>query len=149
MSTQTKTTPTHQLCHDNEEIWRGSEAECFGKLHRMVGYSVDHATKHEGWSIEPLNLNPLHEIFEHGRTEIWYMTPERETHQNERAELNTNRLHETHKLLGRIDCTDLEELFTGEIWSPMSPGDVVRLPDGATYLCEDAGWLRVDDPTID
>lgn len=51
-----KTSPTgrYVLEHDERgEIMRGTEAECWKHLHGAVGYSIEHAIRHEGWSMRP------------------------------------------------------------------------------------------------
>lgn len=45
----------HVVKLDGVEKFRGTGNECFQWLQKQVGYSVDHATKYEGWSIEPLS----------------------------------------------------------------------------------------------
>lgn len=72
-------------------------------------------------------------------------------------------LAETHKVLGRVQETDLERLFQclqGEFWSPagqanslirdlglhhtsMSVGDAVRFPDGRVFVVESCGFAEV------
>jgi len=45
----------YDLRHDGKLIMRGTEAECYGKLHRIQSQSVDWALKYEGYTINPMN----------------------------------------------------------------------------------------------
>lgn len=42
---------THRVTCDGQELYRSTEPECFGWIHRHTSYSVYHATKHEGYAI--------------------------------------------------------------------------------------------------
>jgi len=45
---------THRVTRDGAELYRGTEADCFGWLQRHQPASVHHATTHEGYAIERL-----------------------------------------------------------------------------------------------
>lgn len=45
----------YELRKDGKLILRGSETECWHKLHQIQSGSVDHAIKHEGYTINPIN----------------------------------------------------------------------------------------------
>lgn len=45
--------PQLVLRRDGAEVMRGTEGEIWTYLHRAHGYSVSHATTHEGYSIDP------------------------------------------------------------------------------------------------
>jgi len=116
------------------------------------------------------NLNPIHDVFSPGRTEIWYQTPE--THDRRRgAEIingilpDPDNLHKTHRMVGKVDANvdELELIFMrmqGEIWSKhgeasqwirqlglahtsMMVGDVVRFANGDSYYCAAEGWTKI------
>ena len=100
-------------------------------------------------------MKSLNEIYREGNAEIWYKT--KESWENDpmgglkAPDFKIAELPETHRLLGRIDETDLEKIFhdmQGEVWSPngearslirakglvhtsMSIGDVVKIGNKA------------------
>lgn len=45
---------THRVTRDGIEQFRSTEVECMAWIHKHHSYSVDHATKYEGYAIEPL-----------------------------------------------------------------------------------------------
>lgn len=49
------------LRRDGQEVMRGTEDEVWQWLHRNHSYSVDHALRHEGYSIEPVESTYLGE----------------------------------------------------------------------------------------
>ncbi len=49
---------------DGAEVMRGLEIACWNYIHRVHPFSVDHAIRHEGYSMEPLiesaSVTPAH-----------------------------------------------------------------------------------------
>ena len=43
-----------ELRKDGKLLFRGSESECWNKLHKIQSGSVDHAIKYEGYTINPI-----------------------------------------------------------------------------------------------
>jgi len=44
------------LTRDGREVTRGSEAEIWAWMHSNLGYSIDHALRHEGYTITPVEV---------------------------------------------------------------------------------------------
>lgn len=44
---------TYVLKHDGKEVMRGTEGQIWAHMHSHLGYSVEHALRYEGYSIEP------------------------------------------------------------------------------------------------
>lgn len=51
---QSSPTGYYILLRDGKETMRGTEQECWQFIHRFHCYSVEHALKYEGYSMEPV-----------------------------------------------------------------------------------------------
>lgn len=49
----------YRVTHNGVEKCVGTHNECFAYILRHQSASVDHALKHEGWKIEPVDALPL------------------------------------------------------------------------------------------
>ena len=57
---KSSSTGRYVLKRDGSEVMRGTEQELWSHLHRIHGYSVEHALRYEGYSIEPSRAeNPV------------------------------------------------------------------------------------------
>jgi len=48
---------THKLTKDGNEVFRGTENECYIKLLNSQSQSTEWAMKYEGWEIKPIQQN--------------------------------------------------------------------------------------------
>lgn len=104
-----------------------------------------------------------------GDTEVYYLIDDHSYARDIRFKpeqyVTKDGLAETHKLLGKVRGTDLEELFQalqGEFWSPvgqanafirssglqhtsLSVGDAIKLADGRVFVCAGVGFTEITE----
>lgn len=58
---RTSPTGTYRLTRDGREVIIGTEQEIYTWIHSHHAYSVDHALQHEGYAIQPYDVNTQQE----------------------------------------------------------------------------------------